>query len=166
MMDHVDANDGVIGVVSKKEVYEKKLTHRIVHVFVLHPKENKIYLQKRSEKMSYLPGYYCTSAGGHVGAGETYENAAKRELQEEIGLNSSLERMGKMNFLLDGHDRFIELFITKAEDGFSFADGEVADGAFFSIDELQNLLAKGENIHPQLELCFNWMKENKPELLQ
>jgi len=83
-MDIVDDNDQVIGQTTQGEIYSQKLTHRIVHIFVINPETNEVYFQVRSENKSYLPGFYCTSAGGHVSAGETYEQAAKRELVEEI----------------------------------------------------------------------------------
>ena len=166
MMDVVNEQDEIINTVSQPEIYEKKLTHRIVHVFVLNPENGKIYLQKRSDMKSYLPGYYCTSAGGHVRSGESYEEAAKRELQEEIGLTTQLEKIGSMNFILNEQNRFIDLFVTYANEGFNFTDGEVAGGRFFGVLEVDTLIKSGKKIHPQLEHCYNWIKENKPELLK
>src|SRR3972149_8166401 len=98
VLDVVDAHDRVVGNAESTDIYAKKLTHRIVHVFVVHPQTKQVYFQRRSEKKSYLPGYYCTSAGGHVRTGETYEKAAKRELHEELGLAVPVKRVHKTNF--------------------------------------------------------------------
>lgn len=159
-MDVVDDNDNVTGKTTQEEVYEKKLTHRIVHVLVINPKTKEIYFQKRAENKNFLPGYYCTSAGGHVQSGETYEQAAKRELREEIGLSVPLKKIGDLNFISNEHKRFIKLFAAFAEEGFNFADGEVSGGEFFNFDKARNLIKRGEKIHPQLQLCFRWLDEN------
>lgn len=68
-IDILDENNEVTGKATKAELYQQKLKHRIVHVLLV--KERKLFIQQRSEKVSYLPGFYCTFAGGHVESGET-----------------------------------------------------------------------------------------------
>jgi len=160
-MDVVDDANQIVGQAPQEEIYAKKLTHRIIHVFVINPTTKQVYFQKRSEKKSYLPGYYCTSAGGHVRAGETYTEAAQRELREELGLTVPVHKLTAMEFILDNHKRFIELFIAYAEDGFHFADGEVASGEFLDMDEAHSLVEKNEKIHPQLDVCYRWLYNNR-----
>ena len=156
MLDIVDENDVVIGSSAKDDVYAQKLLHRIVHVLVLHPQRPAIYLQKRSATKSFLPNYYCTSAGGHVHSGETHREAATRELQEEIGITNPIEEVDSFIFTGEnGHQRFIKVFVTKASDGFSFTDGEVCDGGFFSVCNAKKMIDVGEKIHPQLKACFD-----------
>ena len=108
ILDVINAKNVVIAQVTQEEVYNRKLNHRIVHIFVIHPSEDRVYLQKRSESKSFLPGYYCTSAGGHVKSGESYLEAAKRELYEEIGLKTQLYPIHTTIFESDNHKRFIQ----------------------------------------------------------
>lgn len=163
-LDIVDDKNQVINQTSKSEVYERKLNHRIVHVFLIHPETGQIYLQKRSEAKSFLPGYYCTSAGGHVRAGESYEDAAKRELHEELGLDVPVHGVHTFLFESDGHKRFIELFVAYARDGFQFAREEVAGGAFSTLEEVRRIIEGGEKIHPQLDVCFRWFYQTARDL--
>lgn len=155
LLDIIDSSDNVIGSAIKDEIYEKKMLHRIVHIFVLHPKNQTIYLQKRSATKSFLPNYYCTSAGGHVHSGETHLAAAARELKEEIGITNPIQEVDSFIFTGEnGHQRFIRVFVTKASDGFSFIDGEVSEGGFHLIFDVKNLINSNEKIHPQLKACF------------
>ena len=156
ILDIVDENNNVISSAPKNEIYDKKLLHRIVHILVLHPKNPAIYLQKRAATKSFLPNYYCTSAGGHVHSGETHEEAAIRELKEEIGITDSIKEVDSFIFTGEnGHQRFIKVFIAKTSNSFSFVDGEVSEGGFFSISDTKKMISAGKKIHPQLEACFN-----------
>lgn len=163
-MDIVNEKNEIVGSTTKDEIYEKKIPHRIVHILVINPKTNQVYFQKRSETKSFLPGYYCTSAGGHVQSGESYQNAAKRELVEEIGIKAELKKATDLEFEDSGHKRFIQLFVAYAEEGFEFRDGEVASGEFLDLDKAKELIDKNEKIHPQLSVCFNWYYKNQQSL--
>lgn len=160
-LDILDDEGNIIGQASQEEVYEKKHSHRIVHVLVVNPKTREVYLQQRAETKSFLPGYYCTSAGGHVHAGETYEQAAQREMYEEIGLKVPLREVHRFVFESDGHKRFITLFVAAAAQGFDFKDGEVAAGDFYPLDTALALVEKGEKMHPQLDPCIRHLHQNQ-----
>jgi len=56
------------------------------NIFILNSKGD-ILCHKRSAKKDRLPGVWMTHFGGHVGSEETYEENAKRELMEELGLH-------------------------------------------------------------------------------
>lgn len=49
-------------------------------------KEGKVLVVKRSEKETYLPGYW-ELPGGKANFGEDPQNALSREFKEEVGLN-------------------------------------------------------------------------------
>ena len=78
-------NDEVIGKASKKDVYEKLLTHRIVHVIVFNDKR-EMALQLQSKYKSFCPQHWSSAAGGHVQSGESYEQAVIREVKEETNM--------------------------------------------------------------------------------
>jgi hypothetical protein len=63
LIDIIDDNNNIINTVEYNKIYTNKLNHRIVHIFVINPDTNEIYLQIRSNSKSYLPVFYCTSAG-------------------------------------------------------------------------------------------------------
>ena len=160
-MDIVNEKNEVIGKTTKEEIYAKKLSHRIVHVFVINPKTKEVYFQQRAKTVSFLPGYYCTSAGGHVRAGETYAQAAQRELKEELGLDTPIQKAADLEFESDNHKRLMQLFLAFADKGFHFDDGEVAHGSFLSIDQAHSLVVNNEKIHPQLAVCMQWLYNNR-----
>lgn len=166
MVDVVDRSDNVIGESPKKDVYKKGLSNRIVHIFVINPDSGEIFIQKRGAGVRYLPNYYCTSAGGHVKSGESYEIAARREMKEEIGLHVKLHFVEK--FIYDCPEtnpstpRFISLYIAYANQGFTLSKNEVLDGFFVTPKELERILKdKDGKLHPQLLSCYEVYSKSK-----
>ena len=86
LLDLVDADNTVIGVVARSRVHgAPALRHRAVHVLV-YDDRGRLLLQKRSAGKEIQPGRWDTSVGGHLAAGESYRAAAVRETAEELGL--------------------------------------------------------------------------------
>ena len=69
----------------KSEAHKNGWFHATVHIW-LFTKDKKILLQKRALTKNVFPGLWDISVAGHIAAGETILNAAKREVLEEIGL--------------------------------------------------------------------------------
>ena len=154
-LDVVNDNDEVVGEISRRDLYTKLLTHRIVHVLVFNKKE-ELALQLRSNKMSYRPLHWSTSAGGHVQKGESYEQAAKRELKEECGIDGDLELLFKEMYTGEqGVRKFLGTFKLIVNESFDYKNDEVDRIEFFSIDKIKEMILSGEKIHPELKFIIN-----------
>ncbi len=81
----VNDQDEIVGSAEKGEARKQGLMHRITRIF-LHDGKGNVLLQKRHPKAHDSPNKWDFSAAGHVDEGENYEQAAKRELEEELGL--------------------------------------------------------------------------------
>jgi 8-oxo-dGTP pyrophosphatase MutT (NUDIX family) len=81
----VDAHNNVVGAVPRREMRAQRLRHRSTYILVFNA-QRKLYVQKRTLTKDVFPGYYDVTAGGVVLAGETYEQGAERELEEEMGI--------------------------------------------------------------------------------
>ncbi|MCY1032165.1 NUDIX domain-containing protein [Corallococcus sp. BB11-1] len=149
LIDVIDLSGRVIGTAPRERIYREKLPHRIVHVML--ERAGTVFLQRRSRHVTYLPGHLCTSAGGHVDAGEAPLDAALRELQEELGVPGPVEPVAEFVFD-DGHHRRIFLYRSRSEAPFRFAEREVDGGLFCETTRLASL--REEPCHPQLWPCL------------
>ena len=85
LLDIVNENDEVTGQAERDEVHAKGLLFRLVYVCFYTP-DKHIILQKRSLSKKNDPGKLTTTVSGHVGAGQSYLEAAIRETSEETGI--------------------------------------------------------------------------------
>lgn len=95
LFDVVDDNDNVTGQQTRRVVHDRNLLHRAVHIWVFNSAGN-LLLQMRSPHKDQYPSTWTSSASGHVDAGESYSTAAHRELEEELGLQESLQEVAKL----------------------------------------------------------------------
>ncbi|MET8859442.1 NUDIX domain-containing protein [Streptomyces sp. NPDC004579] len=85
LVERVDAHDRVLGVVSRQDAVREGWLHR-VGVVVCRDRQGRFLVHRRAEQLSRFPGHYELGVGGAAGVGESYEQAAARELGEELGV--------------------------------------------------------------------------------
>jgi 16S rRNA (adenine1518-N6/adenine1519-N6)-dimethyltransferase len=149
----VDVDDCVIGAESRDHVHVNNLRHRAIHVAIFN-REGEIFLQRRSIWKDRHPGRWDSSTSGHVAPGESYEQAAHRELREEIGIDCQLESVGKLPCSAATGWEFIEVFRGKHEGPFALAALEIETGAFFPLDQVRGWLGRNpEEFSPVFAMC-------------
>jgi 16S rRNA (adenine1518-N6/adenine1519-N6)-dimethyltransferase len=81
--DEVDIYDNPTGRrITRDEAHGNYLPHRVSAIYVF-DEQGRLYVQVHKKSGGLLDN----SVGGHVDAGETYAEAAKREGEEELGLH-------------------------------------------------------------------------------
>ena len=96
LIDILDSDGNTTGKTCLKSVaHQNGYFHATVHIW-FYTKNEKILLQKRAPTKKVFPNLWDISVAGHIGAGEKFENAALREVQEEIGLSLSKDDLIKI----------------------------------------------------------------------
>lgn len=89
LLNIVNDNDEIIGSASRAEIHERGLRHREVHVYFVTP-NRELILQHRAKDKDTYPDLLDATVGGHVEIGQSYEETALKESQEETGLRIEL----------------------------------------------------------------------------
>ncbi len=98
MLEVVDENDVVIDLKSRKEIHQKGLLHREIHIWFITPTKEIIFQHRAKDKDTY-PDKLDATVGGHVEPGMSYGDTAVKECAEETGINidpSKLRMVGKI----------------------------------------------------------------------
>lgn len=140
--DIVDIAGNIIGKASRKECHSNpNLLHRVSHILVFNS-QNKLYLQKRSIHKDIQPGKWDTSVGGHLNLGESFEQAAIRELNEELGItNPTLIHLYDYIWHTNRESELVRTFKIIYDEAITFDKDEIEDGRFFSFNEIQSAIS-------------------------
>jgi len=116
----VDAEDNPNGSMEKLEAHEKGALHRALSVLIINSKK-EILLQRRALGKYHSPGLWTNTCCSHPYPGEDPNEAAKRRLQEEMGMSSELTFLFKFQYKCDFENGLIEheldhVFIGKTDD--------------------------------------------------
>jgi 16S rRNA (adenine1518-N6/adenine1519-N6)-dimethyltransferase len=133
--DVVDENDQVIGTKPRSEVHARNLLHRAVHILVFN-QAGELLLQKRSAWKDREPGKWDSSAAGHLEPGESYEAAAARETEEELGIRPTLTPLGKIRACSNTGHEFVEVFTAQSEGPLILPPSEIEDALFLPLEQI------------------------------
>ncbi|MEW2614056.1 NUDIX domain-containing protein [Streptomyces sp. NPDC047880] len=100
ILDVVDEHDRVVGQAPRGEVYARGLRHRCVFIQA-RDAEGRIFVHRRTATKLVFPSLHDMFVGGVVGAGESYDEAALREAEEELGVTGLPRPRHLFTFLYD-----------------------------------------------------------------
>lgn len=157
IFDVVDQDDRVLYQAPRSVVHANHWLHRAVHIFVFNSR-GELLVHRRSATKDEAPLKCTSSASGHLSAGEDYATAAVRELDEELGLQASVEFLGI--FPADGAATSFEhsgLYRTTTDQTPRFDPEEILSGDFLSLEEITSRIAKDpEDFTACFRALFAW----------
>ena len=151
----VDEDGRVIGSATRGECHSGSfLLHPVVHLHVFNADGN-IYLQKRPEWKDIQPGKWDTAVGGHIGYGESPEEALRREVREELGITDfKAEFIDKYVFEGSRERELVYVHRTIYDEPIHPSKSELDGGRFWTMQEIRE--AMGKNVlTPNFECEFN-----------
>jgi 8-oxo-dGTP pyrophosphatase MutT (NUDIX family) len=127
LIDIIDEDGEVIGTAARAEVREQNLRHRSVFIVVV-TSADELVVHQRADWKDIWPSCWDVGFGGVVDAGESFDDAAVRELAEEAGIQLTI---GELELLVEAvyEDDLVRergrVYLTHSDGPFAFDDGEV-----------------------------------------
>ncbi len=144
LLDIVDQNDRPTGLTkSKSAIHADGDYHRASHMWIRND-QGEILFQLRSLTKDLFPGLWDIT-GGHVAAGESYVEAAVRELDEELGIRtipSDLETLFRQRDPVVGRE-FQQVFLLRTNepiDGMTLQVEQVQEARYYTVGDLRHRL--------------------------
>ncbi|MFF4212345.1 NUDIX hydrolase [Streptomyces sp. NPDC001796] len=146
LLDIVDEDDRVVGQSPRGEAYAQGLRHRCVFVLA-RDGDGRVFVHRRTPTKLVFPSLYDMFVGGVVGAGETYDDAALREAEEELGVSGLPRPEPLFKFLYDdgtGRSWWSSVYQVICELPVNPQAEEVAWHAFLPEEEVERRLPQWE----------------------
>ncbi|MDH3693458.1 MAG: NUDIX domain-containing protein [Gammaproteobacteria bacterium] len=158
IFDVVDDTDNVIDQQPRSFVHANNLLHRSIHILVFND-AGGVFLQKRSLSKDENPGVWDASVSGHLDQGESYEDCAVREAQEEIGLWITQDELGfcfKLGASAETAYEFSCVYKVYSQGPFKLDPVEVDHGDWFEPAYIGSWITdRPDELSPQLRLIWD-----------
>lgn len=142
-LDVVDDGDRVLWSASRQRVHDEYLIHRSVMFFVFDG-QDRVFVNRRSMAKEMYPGYWSIACGGHVQAGETYDLAVAREIEEETGLREPAFPIASFQKRTADERENVQVYGVRAPGELTLFADEIDQGQFITLAEVNEALGRFE----------------------
>lgn len=137
----VDEQNEVLGYMGKLEAHKKGLLHRAISVIVFNDK-GEMLVQQRALTKYHWAGIWSNTCCSHPRKNETFQAAAERRLQEELGIATPLTEV--FQFIYKAYDEvsglteweYDTVFTGEFNSSFEFNADEVHAVKWMPVNEL------------------------------
>jgi isopentenyldiphosphate isomerase len=141
LVEWVDGDGRVLGIVSRSRVRAENLRHRSVFV-VVRSAADEVLVHRRAAWKDVWAGHWDLAAGGVCAVGEPWGAAARRELAEELGVEViDVTELGAFAYEDRQVAELARVYEVRHDGPFRFDDGEVTEVAWVPLGELDAWMA-------------------------
>ncbi len=127
-------------------------------VIIVQNSLGKLFVHQRSAKKKIFPLLYGLGAGGCVNSGESPEQAAERELKEELNINNKVKSLFNIYFKSESLNHKVHVFYVKY-DGNLKPSNEFQWSGWLDIAGVDRL-AEENKLCPDTKVFYEkWKKE-------
>jgi 8-oxo-dGTP pyrophosphatase MutT (NUDIX family) len=147
ILDLVNENDEVIGIIGRGE-YGRMVEENLGFIrsveLLIRNSEGKYWIPIRTADKKIAPSGMDYSMGGHVDAGETYMQAALREIDEELNLQLNADDLLFVKkFAPDGIHYFRTLYVYESNDAPAYNPRDFVGAEWLSLAEIEQRVKSG-----------------------
>lgn len=153
VIEIVDDGGVVTGTAPRAVVRSQNLWHRTAFVIV-RSSAGDVLAHRRALTRPLAPGWWDLGFGGACDIGESWQDAATRELWEEAGITTPLHHLSAYRW--DGNEtrEVGHLFETCCDGPFTHPADEVEETRFVPMEELESFIARHDVLDAALQLML------------
>lgn len=140
LVDVLDDDGAIVGQATRAEIRAGNLWHRTVFVMVVSTDGRRLLVHQRADWKDVWPSRWDVGFGGLLDVGETFDDAARRELGEEAGLtglpDEAFELLGDGRYADDEVREIAAVYRVRSDGPFTFPDGEVVASEWMDLADI------------------------------
>lgn len=151
ILDLVNHNDRIIGQVRRSET-DDICNVRVINVF-LRDSQGRLWIPRRTAQKRAFPQCLDMSVGGYVSSGESYDEAFRREVQEEINLdvdNVTWQPLGYLTPYKDGVSAFMWVYEIQTDNSPQYNPDDFSEYFWLHPEEIVAKIEGGEQVKDDL----------------
>ena len=141
-VDIIDGHNRPLSITSKSRAHHDGLLHRVVIGELVNSKGEYCFVKQAGDRQD--AGQFVSPVGGHVSAGERFEDALVRECQEEVGFTpSQIKFIGSTPYnrqVIGRKENHLFLVYQIQTDQDPVLNHESVEFKWFSVDEIKSTL--------------------------
>ena len=141
LVDVLDDAGRVVGQTTRRDMRAHRLPHRCVYILVFEP-AGALFVHLRTATKDVYPSHWDAAVGGVLAAGESFDDGAQRELQEELGVTAPLTAL--FPFRYDDLSTVVhaQVYATVHAGPFVLQAEEIVEGRFVGWDAFDALAGR------------------------
>jgi isopentenyl-diphosphate delta-isomerase len=147
LLDLVNEQDEVIGVLPRSEVYARGLSNFRASNGFIRNSRGQLWIPRRVATKKLFPLGLDMSIAGHVGSGETYDESFAREAFEEIGVDVTKLPVRVLGFMTPhehGTAAFVKAYEIQLDEAPTLNPHDYIEAYWLTPKEVLDRLAQGE----------------------
>jgi isopentenyldiphosphate isomerase len=134
LVDLLDDFGDVIGTIARRDLRGRRLPHRCAYLLVFN-RRGELFIHQRTATKATHPLCWDVCVGGLPGVGEPFDDAVRREAEEEIGVVVEPVRLFPFHHADERSIVFGMVYRAVHDGPFRFQPEEVARGEFVPLAE-------------------------------
>ncbi|HLW63992.1 MAG TPA: NUDIX domain-containing protein [Gemmataceae bacterium] len=161
LVDVLDDQGRVIGQVTRREMRARRLPHRATYLLVFNRKV-ELFIHQRTATKDVYPSHWDLTIGGVVAAGESFDEGAKREGLEELGV--AIEPVPLFPFRYSDERSAVQGMVYRVQHGgpFRLQPEEIVRGEFVALKDLPKRLYEAPFCPDGIEVWKEYERHGKP----
>lgn len=140
LVDVIDEYGHVAAVATRSEMRSRRLPHRCVYVLVF-DSAGRLFVHQRSPAKDVYPSYWDVCVGGVLVSGESFDDGARRESREELGVDLELEPLYPFRYSDDRTVVRAHVYRAIHDGPFTLQPEEIVSGQFVAGPDGAELLS-------------------------
>jgi isopentenyldiphosphate isomerase len=141
LVDVIDDAGQTIGVVTRREMRQKRLPHRCVYLLVFNTR-GELFIHQRTATKDVYSAHWDATVSGVLAAGEDFDGGAVREAREEIGVDVQPERLFRLQYADQATVAHGMVYRAIHDGPFRLQVEEIVRGEFVPLEDLPNRIGR------------------------